>query len=125
VSYIGLGYRTATGAKDTTGNNSGNWTVTFDTAALNVKVPYFEIYHIAVKGAAGSTFTVYKNLGWWDSNNYGQLNGWDPNEPMQCNPSDTVYFYYSDATTDNTPPSVTIWLRYDPDLAPNKGMVIT
>jgi hypothetical protein len=113
------------GVKDTTGNNPGNWTVTFDTAALNTNVPYFEIFHITLSGAAGSTFTVYKNLNWWDANNFGQLNGWDPNQALPLVPGDTIYFYYSDPVTDNTPPTVTVWLRYDPDIKANKNVQLS
>lgn len=113
------------GVEDTTGNNPGNWTVTFDTAVFNTNVPYFEIFHITLMGAAGSTFTVYKNLNWWDANNFGQLNGWDPNQALLVSPGDTIYFYYSDPVTDNTPPTVTIWLRYDPDIKANKNVQLS
>lgn len=119
-SYIGLGSRSATGILDQTGNNPGNWTITFDTAAININVPRFECHHMVVTGAAGSTFKVYQNVNLWSVSNNGYLNEWDPMQPLLLQPSDTVYFYYSDPTSDGIPPVARVWFRYDADLAVNK-----
>jgi hypothetical protein len=35
---------------------------------------------------------------------------------------ETVYFYYSSASTDGHQPSVTVWLRYDPALGQVYGL---
>ena len=117
MSYTGLGPRTATGAADTTGRNKGNWTVTFDPQVIGVRFQPFEIYHIIVKGAAGSTFDMWVNQAQWDTSLVGQQNSWDPAQPLILTSGDVVYFFWSDATTDNSPPTVTLWLRYDPATA--------
>jgi hypothetical protein len=119
-TYVSLGTRSANGQPDQTGFNPGNWTVTFDQAALNVNVPFFEVYHIVVIGAAGSTFTVFVDQQHWDASNNGQINSWDPSQPLLLKPGNTLYFYYSDPVTDGTPPNVDVWLRYDQDITANQ-----
>ncbi len=105
-----LGPRTAQGQADLTGNNAGNWTVVFSPDVFSISVP-FEVYHIVVSGAPGSTFTIYIENFQWDNVQVGQQNSWDPSQVMQIKPGQTVYFYYSDPITDGFPPSVTLWLR--------------
>lgn len=119
-SYVTLGSRQLTGVADTTGNNSGNWTVSFTPDIINVNVPYFEIWHIVVNGAAGSSFNSYIDAHQFDTNQVGFQNSWDPAQPILMRPGETLYFYYSDPITDNTPPSITIWLRFDFELPVNQ-----
>jgi hypothetical protein len=118
MTYTSLGPRTLVGTPDLTGNNAGNWTVQFspDIIALSTQIPVFEVYHIAVKGAPGSSFTVSVDINLWDAVPQGFLNSWDPAEPLLLTQGNTLYFYYSDPITDGTPPTVTIWLRYNKDL---------
>jgi hypothetical protein len=111
VSYINYGARRVVGAADNTGNNSGNWTVEFTPAILAINQIPFECYKIIVSGAPGSTFEIFIDQNQWDNVQVGQLNSWDPNQVMLINPGQTVYFYWSDAVTDDTPPTVTMWLR--------------
>jgi hypothetical protein len=119
-TYVPLGNRTVTGGPDSTGFNSGNWTVVFDPNALNINVPIYECYQITVTGAPGSTFTVFVDLQQWSQSNNGQLNAWDPSQPLYLRPGQTVYFYYSDPDTDGIPPVVTMWFRYDQDIVANQ-----
>src|SRR5215469_7239245 len=114
MAYVGLGSRTLNGAVDRTGNNTGNWTVSFSPDVFNVNVPQFEVYKMIVHGAANSSFTVFVDQKQWDLSIFGDANSWDPQQPLILLPGQTLYFYYSDPTTDNTPPNVTCWLRYDP-----------
>lgn len=123
ATYVGLGSRQATGTVDTTGLNPGNWTVAFDAAVLAINIPYFEIYKMIVTGAPGSTFTVWVDNRRWDIAQRGDLNSWDPQQPLQLQPGLAVYFMYSDPTSDNTPPTVTIWLRYDQDIEANRKVM--
>lgn len=117
MSYKGLGTRgPITGAADTTGNNPGNWTVAFTTDVLACNVPQYEIYKMVVQGAPGTTFTVFVENKLWSVSVYGEMNEWDPNEPLILNSGQSLYFYYSDPVSDNIPPVVTLWLRYDAGL---------
>lgn len=118
-TYVPLGSRILQGQPDQSGNNLGNWTVAFTPDIINVNLPYSEVCHIVVNGAAGATFSVYIDLQQWDTNQNGFKNSWDPSVPLPLRPGQTLYFYYSDPVTDNNPPSVTIWLRYDQDIRAN------
>ena len=120
-TYVGLGSRYAQGQPDISGLNSGNWTVAFTAPTLNVNIAFFEIHHIVVKGAPGTTFTVWINNRQWGAAARGDINEWDPNQPMQLNPGDDVLFMYSDPVTDGKPPVITVWLRYDQDIEANRG----
>jgi hypothetical protein len=123
-TYVDLGPRGAvTGQPDNTGNNPGNWTVTFDPATLNFTLPFVEIYHIVISGAAGSSFTLWIDVHQWDGNQQGFINSWDPAQPITIRPGQYVYFYWSDPVTDNNPPTVTIWMRYDQDIQANARML--
>lgn len=114
MAYQTLGSRSLKGAKDTTGQNTGNWTVAFTPQILDVTVTEFEVYKIVVTGAAPSaTFNVYIDLQQWDTSVYGTNNSWDPTQPMLVRYGQTVYLYYSSASTDGHQPAVTIWLRHE------------
>jgi hypothetical protein len=123
-TYIALGSRgPVTGVADTTGNNPGNWTATFDQSTIDCNMPYFEVCHIVVNGAPNSAFTVYVGTRQWDTFQLGQSNSWDPTVPIPLNPGQILFFYYNDPTTDNHPPIITIWLRYDQDIVANQKAV--
>ena len=118
MAYVGLGARTARGAADTTGSNAGNWTVQFTPQVINVNVPHFELYKLVVTGAANTaTFNVYVNTYQWDTAVYATNNSWDPQQPLLITPGDTVYFYYSSASSDGHQPVIYAWFRYDPALS--------
>jgi hypothetical protein len=119
-TYVPLGSRgPVTGVADTTQRNPGKWTITFDPATINCNVPYAEICHIVVEGKPSSTFTVWVDLAQWDTAQNGYNNSWDPVVPISIKPGQYVYFFWSDVDTDNQPPKVTIWLRYDQDILAN------
>jgi hypothetical protein len=127
-TYVPLGPRVASQnqgqvAQDNTGNNTGNWTVQYTPQDINCNIPYFEVCHITVNGAPGSTFTIFIDTFQWDTNQNGSNNSWDPAVPMPLRPGQWLYFYYSDPVSDDTPPQVTIWLRYDQDIRANNAAV--
>lgn len=115
MPYRTLGWRTAKGAADTTGFNPGNWTVTFDPAALNVQVTEFEVYRIVITGAAAAaTFDVYIDTGHFDTNVYAAQNSWEPSQGLLIlRAGQTLYLYYSSASSDGNQPKVTVWLRQE------------
>ena len=120
MSYVGLGVRgPVAGVKDTTGLNSGNWTVTIDQSILTTNIPYFECYRIVVNGAANSRFRIFIDQKQWEVAMPGLVNSWEGIQPMLLVPTSTLYFLWDDPATDNTPPSVYMWLRYDPSIPAN------
>src|SRR5271166_6194817 len=124
-TYVALGPRgPAVGQADNTGTNPGNWTVVFDPVTLNCNMPLFEVCHIVVNGAPGSSFSVFIDVFQWDTNQNGFANSWDPSVPLPLRPGQYLYFYYSDPVSDNLPPKITLWLRYDQDIAVNKAALL-
>lgn len=104
-----LGNRQATGKLDA--NNkvlAGGWTVQFTPQDLNIQ-QHFEIYHIAVRGPVGSTFQVYQDTTFYDAVPRGDLNSWDPSQPMHVQPGRTLYFYYDSVLS--PAPQITIYCR--------------
>lgn len=115
-SYGYLGKRgPVTGLLDTTGLNTGNWTVAFSPAILNVNISEFLIYKIQCAGALGSTFNLFIENVEWDVNVFGSQNSWhdDAGDNLVVRNGENVYLMYSDAVTDLTPPVATLFLRYD------------
>ncbi len=122
AGYVDLGPRgPVTGKADTTGFNRGNWTISFPPEVLTCNVPQFEVYKMIVSGAPNTTFDVYRENKLWDTAVYGTKNSWDPQQPLILIPGQSLYFLYSDPTTDNSPPVATIWLRYNADLWPMRS----
>lgn len=126
MAYKLLGPRRMVGVADTTGNNTGNWTVTFDPLAINVNVwPQFEVYKIVIKTKSAQfviNFDVFIGSQQWDSSfvpagGIVSSNSWDPVNPIVLRPGQYLYFYLAEPATDGTPPTITIWLRYESDIA--------
>jgi hypothetical protein len=104
-----LGSRQATGVHDLSNPlGSGKWTVAFTPQVLNIFAA-FEVYHIAVTGPIGSTFRIYQDTTFYDAVARGDLNSWDPSQPMHVTPGRTLYFYYDSTIT--PAPQVTIYCR--------------
>lgn len=118
MTYQTLGSRTMLGAADTTGQNPGNWTVQFAPKDLAVTVTEFEVYKIVVtKAAQTATFDVFVDSKQWDTSVYGTNNSWDPVQPLIMRFGETLYFYYSSASSDGNTPKVTVWLRHSLELS--------
>lgn len=123
-SYVPIGARPLTAAADTTGRNKGNYTCAFTPDILNVKVPFFEIYHALFTGARLlDSVTIYIGTYQWSFASAGVGGGseWDPAQPMLLRPGDEVYFFWSTPVAGNTPPVVTPWLRFDTEIPANQG----
>lgn len=86
----------------------GNWTVVFGPAELS-SFNRAEVYHIALQGPASSQFQVYLDTTFYDIAPRGDINSWDPAQPMHIEPGQTIYFFFNSSA--NPTPKVTIWLR--------------
>jgi hypothetical protein len=108
VGYLGS-YQ-ATGALDP--NNpyvAGAWTVKFDPSKIGIRDATFEVYHITVLGPDGSSFRVFIDTTFYDNVQIGDLNSWDPAQPMHVEKGRTIFFYYNVAT--GAAPTITIFCR--------------
>ncbi len=119
-SYVGLGQRTAIGVTDTTGNNPGNWTVTFQPSDMASNLAVVEVYKIVLSGPKGSIFEWFIDVQQWDVAQRGDFNSWDPVQPLQVSAGQSMFFYWLIASTQRPAPQVTLWLRYDADLPGNQ-----
>ena len=89
---------------------AGAYTVKMGPQQLGVTLGEFECYHIAIQGPAGSNFQVYVGDNFYDFVPRGDINSWDPNQPMLLTQQSVVYFYWSVAT--GTPvPTVTMYFQ--------------
>lgn len=104
-----LGYRSQTGKADPSNPLGANfWTVTFDPAYLAVRVDA-EVYHMAVSGPAASSFQVYLDTAFYDYVSRGDINSWDPSQPLHIRPGQSMYFYWN--TNASPAPKVSMFLR--------------
>lgn len=101
-----LGKLTKEGKPDP--ERAGAWTITFDPADIGIRVQS-EVYHMAIKGPAGSSFDVYLDDVFYDAVARGDKNSWDPAQPMHIQPGSTILFYFNRAG--GTVPKATLFFR--------------
>lgn len=111
-----LGYRQVSAVITSNGQNpygDGNWVATFDPKVFAASTNDFEIYHMALTGPAGSSIQVWIDRTFYDTTPHGDLNSWDPNEPLHLSGGNTLYLYWDSSNTPVTglTPLVTVWLR--------------
>lgn len=95
VTYLGA--KSVTGVKDKANPlGTGFWTCAFTPERVGVRVPY-HVYHIAISGPVGSSFQVYVDTTFYDYVARGDINSWDPSQPMVVYPGQTVSFYWNTA----------------------------
>ena len=107
-----LGSRGKTGSIDNTGFNPyglGLYSVEFTPKDFAVGANIFEVYHIAVKGPAGSTLEVWINQTFYSATPRGDINDWDPNIPLVLRGGQSLIFYWNSNAA--PVPLVTVWMR--------------
>jgi len=108
-----LGNRQAQGVISNDNTNpygNGRWRVTFDPKIFAVATNSFEVYHIALTGPLGSQLQVWVDRTFYEITQHGDVNSWDPNEPLHMNGGSTLDFYWNLSTASQRP-LVTLWLR--------------
>jgi hypothetical protein len=121
MSYIGLGPRMTTAAKDQTGRNTGNLTSAFTAQVLGFHVSQYECYHMVVTAVPpGTSGQVYVNASQWGFTFPDTGTEWDPSQPMLLNTGmELDIFWNVSATAPISLPIVTAWFRYDPSIPGN------
>lgn len=87
---------------------AGNWTVAFEPRDLNIQIG-FEVYHISLQGPLNSRLRVYLDTTFYSNVLRGDINDWDPNQPLYVRPGQTIFFYWD--TNTGSAPQVTIFCR--------------
>lgn len=117
MAYVTLGPRPVVAKADSTGQNTGNYTAVFDQTVMSINVPEFELYHMFITAPTltgqSTTAQIKLNQAFWDATLIGQLNSWDPSQPMILTPGDTISILFNVPTTNATAPTVTCWFRYN------------
>jgi hypothetical protein len=128
-NYKYLGNRRATGQLDTTGNNTGNWTVTFDPATVNLPPGgIFEVQKITIRnGTPGVKFDVYI-----DANHYTRTsldafgeNEWAPTTDGEFvyRSGEYLYYYMQDPFTSGNAPLVVMYFKMNTDDKNNQLLI--
>lgn len=105
---MNLGRSTRRGALDTANPVlAGGWTIKWDPA--NLPRMECEAYHAAVKGPTASTFQVYVDTTFYGNVARGDINDWDPVQPLHIPTGSTVYYYYD--TASGSAPEATLFFR--------------
>lgn len=105
---------------DPTGNNTGNWTILFDPSQVLISWTQYEIYKmvVTINSAAGVVpFQVWNGPHPYSGFQTASNAEWSDYQPMIVDSGETVYFYFQEVSSDNTPPQATIWTQVDLDIA--------
>ena len=120
MTYIGLGPRMTTAAKDQTGRNTGNLTNAFTAGVLGFHVNQYECYHMVVTNVpAGANGQVYINASQWGFTFPNSGTEWDPAQPMILNSGMELDVLWNVTSSTTPKPIVTAWFRYDPAVPGN------
>lgn len=92
----------------------------FDPAVMSTHYSMFEVYKMIVnvnQSAGIVPFTVYIGQRQYEAYQTSVVASWSDQQPMIVDGGETIYFYFTEPTTDGTPPTVTIWCQVDDNLA--------
>lgn len=109
MSY--LGFRSKKGALSTVNPFfTGGWAVSFAPADIRIQ-NQFEIFHIAVQGPnlASCNLQLWLDTIFYSTTVRGDINDYDPNQPIPVRPGQTVNFYWD--TVVLPAPTVTIFCQ--------------
>jgi hypothetical protein len=131
MTYIPFGRRYKTAAVDSGFNpmqNPGNWTCVFQPQDLNLPQGQFEVVKGKITGGQPyATFAVYLDSqpldgGALDASGSATFYKGSDAEFLISGGTGggTIYFYFSDAVTDNLAPLVTLWLCFDREVPINQ-----
>ena len=106
-----LGFRSKRGALSAANPfSAGGWAVSFTPQDLAIRNA-FEIFHIAVQGPnlASCNLQLWLDTIFYSTTVRGDVNDYDPNQPIPVMPGQTVNLYWD--TTTAPAPTVTIFCQ--------------
>jgi hypothetical protein len=107
-----LGFRSKEGALSAANPfSAGGWAVAFTPEDLAIQDRTFEVFHIAVQGPAqpSCNLQVYLDTIFYSATVRGDVNDYDPNQPIPVRSGQTINFYWD--TTATPAPIVSIFLQ--------------
>ena len=107
-----LGFRSKTGAVSQDNPFlAGGWAVSFTPEDLAIQDRTFEIFHIAVQGPndPACNLQLYLDTVFYSATVRGDINDYDPNQPIPVRSGQTINFYWDTAT--NPAPVVSVFLQ--------------
>lgn len=105
-----------TAGVDNSGVNTGNWTAIFDKAVVGINYNTYEVYKMVVElnpSAGVVSWTIHIGQRAYEGYQSSVIATWSDPNPMVVDSGETVYFYFSEPTSDGTPPVVTLWCQVD------------
>lgn len=87
---------------------TGGWTVVFHPQDTALPADYI-VYHIAILGPPGSSFRVYIDRVFYSNVARGDINEFDPSQPMYVRRGQSLFFYWNTAAGNR--PQVSIFCR--------------
>jgi len=124
ATYVPLHSVPATATADTTGQNTGNWTIAYPASLTGLRVPYAEISALFVNGPIGFGFALYiAGKGYYTASSLGSTGGtsWNPSNPPIITPGDDFYLFWMAAISVTPAPTATVWFRADIDIPANRA----
>lgn len=87
----------------------GNYSALFTPQVLAFSANLVQCYHIALTGPAGSELRVYIDNSFYEVTERGDLNSYDPSNPLLLRGGQTLAFHWNTGT--GTAPFVTTWWK--------------
>lgn len=125
ADYIGLPPVPKTASADSTGMNTGNYSVTFAASDFNAYVPYMEVTRLVITGGIElAEVKLYAGTQLVDSGNVGfnGITSWAPRIGLKLTPGQEFNVLFAIATS-AAAPDVTLWLQYDAAIPANMAAI--
>lgn len=95
----GQGVRPFLSKEDRNPYGNGFWCVRFTPTDFGFNTQIFEVYHIYLQGPINSQFRVYTDMTPYSAAARGDINEWDPNNPLTLHGGQELSFYWNSLAT--------------------------
>lgn len=85
---------------------TGFYTIEFAPSDFQIRARTFVIKHISIRGPSGSSLELWIDNTFRDATPRGDLNSWDPAQPLPMKPGQSMFIYWNVGT--GTRPQATL-----------------